>query len=102
MTDPDNRERTAGGLVGKAVGAAKKVAGTVMDDDQLAREGRLQEAQADADREAAERAQEADRREAQAEDARQQTETEAEIARTGAETVREYLATAAEQARGAA
>jgi uncharacterized protein YjbJ (UPF0337 family) len=37
-------ERTAGGLVGKVVGKAKEALGTVTDHDDLAREGRLQQA----------------------------------------------------------
>ena len=47
MTNPETSERTAGGLVGKLAGKAKEAAGSVVGDDQLAREGRLQQAQGD-------------------------------------------------------
>ncbi|HEX2397485.1 MAG TPA: hypothetical protein VHI73_05035, partial [Solirubrobacteraceae bacterium] len=59
MTDPDNRERTAGGLLGKLAGKAKEAAGSLTDNDELAREGRLQQAQADADAQARREAAEA-------------------------------------------
>src|SRR5436190_23302726 len=41
-------ERTTGGLVGKAVGKAKELAGEITDNDELAREGRLQQASSEA------------------------------------------------------
>ena len=44
MTD---NERTAGGVVGKLAGKAKAAAGDVMGREDLAREGRLQEAQSE-------------------------------------------------------
>ncbi len=45
-------ERTAGGVVGKLAGKAKATAGDVLGREDLAREGRLQEAQSDAEVEA--------------------------------------------------
>ena len=53
------QEKTSGGLVGKVAGKAKELAGSLSDKDDLAREGRLQEAQADAALEAARRAEHA-------------------------------------------
>jgi uncharacterized protein YjbJ (UPF0337 family) len=67
MTDPKNVERTGGGLVGKLVGRVKEAAGSVLDNEELAREGRLQQAAAEAEQEATARAEEAKRREAEAE-----------------------------------
>ncbi len=52
MSSQDNPERTSGGLVGKVVGRVKEAVGAATGKDELAREGRLQEAQADAHREA--------------------------------------------------
>src|SRR5918912_453897 len=53
MTDtPD--EKVAGGPLGKLAGTVKEVAGDLTGDETLAREGRLQSAQADAEAEAAE------------------------------------------------
>jgi uncharacterized protein YjbJ (UPF0337 family) len=54
MTDPDIQERAAGGLAGRIAGKAKEAAGSVLGNDELAREGRLQNAAAEAHREAAE------------------------------------------------
>ena len=45
-----NDERTAGGLIGRAAGKLKEVVGERAGRDDLAREGRLQQAQADAGR----------------------------------------------------
>ena len=54
MTDPDTpSERTVGGVAGKVAGKAKEVVGEALRDDELAREGRLQQAQGDAERDAA-------------------------------------------------
>ena len=78
MTDRKNPERTAGGTVGKLVGRAKEAAGSVLDNEELAREGRLQRAGAEADQEAAERTDEAKQREAEAELQKEEVETKAE------------------------
>ena len=61
VTDADNPETTSGGLVGKLAGKAKDVAGRVIGDEDLAREGRLQDAAADADITAQKHAAEAQR-----------------------------------------
>ena len=49
MTD---RERTAGGALGRLAGKIKEAAGAAAGRDELAREGRLQQARVDAEREA--------------------------------------------------
>ncbi|MEA2310509.1 MAG: hypothetical protein QOE28_477, partial [Solirubrobacteraceae bacterium] len=41
MTDPEEQERTTGGLAGKVLGKAKAAAGSLTGNDELAREGRL-------------------------------------------------------------
>lgn len=48
----DNQQRVAEGPLGKAIGVAKAAAGAVLGDDQLRREGNLQQAAVDAAREA--------------------------------------------------
>ena len=58
MTNREN-ERTAGGLAGKFAGKIKAAAGSVLGNDDLAREGRLQEAQSDAETQAKREAAEA-------------------------------------------
>ena len=65
MTDPKLPEETAGGQLGKLAGKAKEAAGFVLGNEDLAREGRLQQAQVDAEAEHA--AAEAQQREAEAE-----------------------------------
>jgi uncharacterized protein YjbJ (UPF0337 family) len=71
-------ERTAGGLVGKVAGRLKSAAGSLTDNDDLAREGRLQEAQSDAGIEAREAQAEARLRDEEAQVKAEQAETEAE------------------------
>jgi uncharacterized protein YjbJ (UPF0337 family) len=61
-----DHERTTGGIAGKLIGRAKEAAGALTGKDALAREGRLQEAQADADTEAARAENEAREPEAEA------------------------------------
>ena len=48
MSSPDVPETTWGGMLGKVLGRVKEVAGELVRNDDLAREGRLQQAQADA------------------------------------------------------
>ena len=48
-----SEERTAGGALGKVAGKVKEAVGEVLDNDDLAREGRLQQSSAEADLEAA-------------------------------------------------
>ena len=61
------QERVAGGPLGKAMGRAKQLAGAALGREDLHREGKLQEVQADAQAEAAEREAEAERKEREAE-----------------------------------
>ena len=67
MTDPETAERTTGGLAGKVVGKAKELAGEVSNNDELAREGRLQQAQGDADQDAVKARADAELRDQEAE-----------------------------------
>src|SRR4051812_13919001 len=67
MKNPDSLEEPSGGPLGKLAGKAKAAVGAVTGNDELAREGRLQEAAADAEAEAARQAREAEMREEQAE-----------------------------------
>jgi uncharacterized protein YjbJ (UPF0337 family) len=48
MTPPDDTQRTIGGLADKAVGKVKEALGQATDSHELAREGRLQQAQSEA------------------------------------------------------
>jgi uncharacterized protein YjbJ (UPF0337 family) len=66
LTDQETSERTAGGLIGKLAGKAKEATGTVIGNDALAREGRLQQAQVDAQSAANAKAAEAKQRDAEA------------------------------------
>ena len=84
MTDPKIPDETAGGPLGKLAGKAKEAAGSVLGNEQLAREGRLQQAQAEAEAEAAQAGAEAQQREA---------ETEVEAAKAENELERERLQT---------
>ena len=47
MTD-ETSEQTAGGVIGRLVGKAKEAAGSLAGNEDVAREGRLQQAQAEA------------------------------------------------------
>jgi uncharacterized protein YjbJ (UPF0337 family) len=53
MGDSDDLEVTREGLLGLLAGKAKEAAGTLVGNDELAREGRLQQAQIDDEAEAA-------------------------------------------------
>ena len=66
MTDSETPEDTTGGPLGKVVGKAKEVAGSLIGKDDLAREGRLQQAQSEAEVDAARREAEAQQRRAEA------------------------------------
>src|SRR5687768_14760184 len=72
------RERTVGGFAGKIAGKLKTAAGAVAGNDTLQREGRLQDAQADAEIEAREQRAEARQREAEAELVEDKAATQAE------------------------
>ena len=73
-------ERTTGGLIGKLAGKAKEVAADLTRNDELAREGRLQQAQAEAEVEARREQAEAEQRlnEAKLEEDRAETDRERE------------------------
>jgi uncharacterized protein YjbJ (UPF0337 family) len=61
LTDDENPELTREDLFGKLAGKAKEAAGSLIGDDDLARDGRTQQAQIDAEAEAAHDADQADR-----------------------------------------
>ena len=52
MTDPESPERTAGGLLGEVVGRAKSAVGSLFGNQDLQREGNLQQAQVEAEADA--------------------------------------------------
>jgi uncharacterized protein YjbJ (UPF0337 family) len=52
VTNPEIPQRTRGGLAGKLAGRAKQAAGVVLGNEDLAREGRLQQAQVEAEADA--------------------------------------------------
>ena len=66
MTDQETSEQTTGGLIGKLAGKAKEATGTLVGNGALAREGRLQQAQVDAQTDADAKAAEAKQRDAEA------------------------------------
>lgn len=78
MTNPEIPERTRGGLAGKLAGRMKQAAGSVLGNEDLAREGRLQQAQVEAEADAAVAAERADQAAAQADLAAERTENEIE------------------------
>ncbi len=49
LSDQENSEPTAGGIVGALAGKAKQAAGSLVGNKDVAREGRLQQAQVDAE-----------------------------------------------------
>src|SRR5215213_2943225 len=63
----DTPERTAGGLTGRLAGKAKETAGSLTGNEELAREGRLQQTASDAQIEARQEAAEARQAEQEAE-----------------------------------
>src|SRR3981081_4328639 len=95
----DHGERTSGGLVGRGAGKAKELAGSLTDRDDLAREGRLQQSQADAQAEANRRAAEARQRDDEAQLAQQKTETELERQRLQNEVAAQRREDQIEQSR---
>lgn len=90
-TNHEATEDTAGGLVGKLAGKAKAAAGSLIGDDDLAREGRLQEAGSEAGIEAR-------RAEAEARVERDQARVEEERAEVEEERRRLQAEVAAESA----
>ena len=77
MTDPET-QRTAGGVLGRVAGKAKELGGELTGNDDLAREGRLQQAQTEAEIRAQREAAEAEQRdrEARLQEERDQAEVE--------------------------
>lgn len=78
MTNPETPQPTRGGLAGKLAGRAKEMAGSVIGNQDLAREGRLQQAQVEAEADAQIAAERAKQAEAEAELQTERTENEIE------------------------
>ena len=74
----DTPDRTAGGLTGRIAGKAKETAGSLTGNEELAREGRLQQAASYAQAEAAERGAEARQAEQEAQLAEDRARNEQE------------------------
>jgi uncharacterized protein YjbJ (UPF0337 family) len=82
---PDNNSEVTGGVIGKIAGRLKETAGEALGRDDLAREGRLQQAGADAEVEARRRGAAARDEQAVADIEAQRADNEAERARLQAE-----------------
>lgn len=78
LTNQEQNERTAGGAFGKLAGKAKEAAGAIVGNDDLAREGRLQQAQSEAEIDAQRNAAEAEQRREEANLVEEKTEVELE------------------------
>ena len=78
MTNHERTERTSGGTLGKLAGKAKEAAGWMVGKDDLAREGRLQQAQSAAEIDAQRHAAEAEQRQDEADLAEKKREVELE------------------------
>ena len=76
MTNPEIPERTRGGFAGKIAGRLKEAAGSAIGNRDMAREGRLQQAQVDAEADAEVAEERADQAELEAE--RKENELERE------------------------
>ena len=96
---PEQNEQIAGGVLGKVAGKAKEIAGEVVKNDELAREGRLQQAHVDAEIETAEEMKEAEQERAEAELAEKRAQNEAELDRIKAEKAEIEREKAIEQRR---
>jgi uncharacterized protein YjbJ (UPF0337 family) len=99
VKDPTTREETAGGLVGKLAGKVKAAVGSVIGHDDLAREGHLQHAQSDAERDARGAAADARQRQAEVELEAATTDNELERDRVQAEVARKDAETRIDQER---
>src|SRR5687767_15553440 len=95
----EQSEQTTGGIVGKVAGKAKEAIGSATGDNDMAREGRLQQAQSDAEIEARREAAEAERAEAEAKLEQDRNETEIERDRLKAELTAEEREARAEADR---
>src|SRR5215207_3345668 len=102
MTGSGSSERTTGGLAGKVAGKAKEVVGETTDNEQLAREGRLQQEQVDAARDAERERREATRAEQEAQLEREKAESRREREEIAAEVEQREAEEAAERDRKAA
>ena len=78
MTNPETPKFTRGGLAGKLAGRAKEMAGSAVGNEDLAREGRLQQAQVEAEGDAQIAAERAKQAEAEAELQAERAENEIE------------------------
>jgi uncharacterized protein YjbJ (UPF0337 family) len=96
MSDSQTNERVTGGLVGKVAGKAKELAGELTDREDLAREGRLQQAQTEAQLDAQRAAADARQAEQEAELEREKAETRAERLELEAEVEKRRRAERAE------
>jgi len=85
MTNPESPEETAGGVLGHVVGKAKSVAGALVGNEDLEREGNLQQAQATAEAGAASERAAAQLRKHEAAVAEERVEAEVERERLRAE-----------------
>ena len=81
LSGRENSERTAGGLVGKIAGRTKEAVGSALGRDDLGREGRLQQAQVDAEAQAARAAAEANHHATEASLQAEKTEAQLEYDR---------------------
>lgn len=99
MSEPETDEKTVGGFAGRLTGKAKELAGELTNNDELAREGRLQQAQGDAQAEAAEARRDAELAEAGAKLEAEQAATARERDRLAAERQQVQAEQAAESAR---
>ncbi|MCW2968648.1 MAG: hypothetical protein JWM71_2420 [Solirubrobacteraceae bacterium] len=99
MNDPDTAETTAGGLVGKLAGKAKAAAGSLIGNEDLAREGRLQEASSEAELVARREAAEARVQSDQARVVEEKAQTDEERRRLEAEVAAEEAEARAERDR---
>jgi uncharacterized protein YjbJ (UPF0337 family) len=89
MTDPEARETTAGGVVGRVVGKAKSAVGSLVGNEDLQREGNLQQARVEAEADAERETQTAELRSEEAAVVAQRAEAVAERDRLRAEIASE-------------
>jgi uncharacterized protein YjbJ (UPF0337 family) len=85
MSDPENTETTAGGVLGRVVGKAKAAVGGLVGNDDLKREGNLQQAQSEAELIAERETEAAEQRKQRAAVDEQRTQATAERGRLEAE-----------------
>src|SRR4051794_33947083 len=98
----DQDERTAGGLAGRVAGKAKEAVGSALGNDEVAREGRLQQAAADAERDAHDARTEAEQAQSEAELAERRAANEKERLELENELETEQREEAAERDRAVA